>query len=216
MRLKLGLCHKVWFWSSPFHSSTCLSWRLFPPLFDPCYPDIPVFSLLLAVFQDLVSQALDRIIVFHASCSIFCFLWYDRSGLLIYVPDNCRFVLWNALPLLSTLYFHCRHHRISFLFCQDHYHLCSGQTSPRILPVTLFFPWRSVWSMAVQYWQCGCLRYESCSVTCIAVAHTVYRLSAEECSLSMSVHNHPAWNFRGIRYLVWWMPAVYESLLWSS
>ena len=104
-RLKLGLCHKVWFWSSPFHSSACLSWRLFLPLFDPCYPDIPVFSLSLTVFQGLVSQALGRIIVFHASYSIFCFLWYDRSGLLIYVPDNDRFILWNALPLLSTLYF---------------------------------------------------------------------------------------------------------------
>ena len=30
--------------------------------------------------------------------------------------------------------------RISFLSCQDHYHQCPGQTLPRILLVTLFFP----------------------------------------------------------------------------
>lgn len=95
-RLKLGLCHKVWFWSDPFHSSVYLSWRLFLPLFDSCYPDIPVFSLWLTVFQDLVSQALDRTIVFHGSYSIFCFLWYDRSDLLIYVPDT-------AAPFPETL-----------------------------------------------------------------------------------------------------------------
>ena len=71
-----------------------------------------------------------------------------------------------------------KHHRISFLFCQDRYHQCSGQTSPRILPATLFFLWQSVWSIAVQCWQCGCLHYESCSDTCIAVAHTVYRMFA--------------------------------------
>ena len=204
-RLKLGLCHKVWFWSSPFHSSACLSWRLFPPLFDPCYPDIPVFSLLLAVFQDLVSQALDRIIVFHASCSIFCFLWYDRSGLLIYVPDSNRSVPWNALLLPSTRYFHCRHHRISFLFCQDHYHQCSDQTSSTgdfVFPLTiglihgcamLTMRLSTLWVLFWYMYCCCSYSFIDCQqksalfrCRCITVLHEIFEvsdISSDECQL---------------------------------